>query len=198
MGTEANGLALEQFQPYLLLLARVHLGDRLRAKLDPSDLVQQTFLEGHRKRAQFRGRSQAELAAWLRQMLACCIADALRAFGRAKRDAALERSLEAALAKSSSRLDAWLAADESSPSQRAIREEELLRLAEALAQLPEDQRQAVELKHLQTYSVAAIARHLDRSETAVGGLLRRGMTRLRELLQAHRGERHGPTSERQS
>ena len=174
--------ALEKFRQYLLLLARLQLGDRLRAKFDPSDVVQQTLLEAHRKQAQFRGTTDAERAGWLRQMLAYCIADALRAFGRVKRDAAQERSLEAALEHSSSRLEAWLAAEESSPSQRAVRQEQLLQLAEALAQLPEDQRRAVELHHLHGCSVAAIAKRLERSETAVGGLLRRGMTKLRELV----------------
>ena len=140
--------ALEKFRDYLLLLARLHLGERLKAKLDPSDVVQQTLLEAHQKQAQFRGTSDAELAAWLRQMLACTIADALRAFDRAKRDVAKERELAAALEHSSSRLEAWLAADQSSPSQRAARQEELLQLAEALAQLPEDQRRAVYGKHL--------------------------------------------------
>ena len=182
--TASQGLALERFRHYLLLLARLHLTHQLQAKLDPSDVVQQTLLEAHQKQAQFRGKSVAEMAAWLRQMLACTIADAMRAFHRAKRDVTQERALEAALENSSSRLEAWLAADHSSPSQRAMRAEQLLQLAEALAQLPEDQRRAVELKHLQGESVSAIAGRLGRSETAVGGLLRRGMTRLRELLQA--------------
>ena len=185
MGQETEGRALERFRHYLLLLARVHVGEQLRAKFDPSDMVQQTLLEAHRKQAQFRGHSDAELAAWLRQLLSCTIADALRAFGRVKRDIAQERSLEAALENSSARLEAWLAADQSSPTQRAVRQEQLLHMAEALAQLPEDQRHAVELKHLQGYSVSAIAQQLGRSETAVGGLLRRGMTKLRELLRTY-------------
>src|SRR2546425_223876 len=126
MEHEAHGLALERFRHYLLLLARIHQGDQLRAKFDPSDMVQQTLLEAHRKLAQFRGKSEAEMAAWLRQMLTCTIADALRAFGRTKRDAGQERSLEAALQDSSSRIEAWLAADQSSPSQQAAKQEQLL------------------------------------------------------------------------
>jgi RNA polymerase sigma-70 factor (ECF subfamily) len=172
----------ERFRDYLLLLARSSLGHQERALLAPSDVVQQTLLEAHRKRDQFRGHSDAELAGWLRQMLAFCIADALRAQGRACRDVGRQRSLEAAVEESSSRLEAWLAAEQSSPSQRAAREEELLRLAASLAQLPEDERRAVELKHLHGCTVAAIAREMGGTETAVGGLLRRGMTRLRELL----------------
>jgi RNA polymerase sigma-70 factor (ECF subfamily) len=174
--------APERFRDYLLLLARTHLGRALRGQLTPSDIVQQTLLEAHRKRGQFRGQSDAELAAWLRQMLAYGIADALRAQGRAKRDVARERSLEAGLEASSARLSGWLAANQSSPSQRAVQQEELLRLAGALARLPEDQRTAVELKHLHGRPVAVIAQEMGRSETAVGGLLRRGMTRLRQLL----------------
>ncbi len=182
MTQAAENCGLEHFRHYLLLLATSRLEGLPRGKLDPSDVVQQTLLEAHRKRSQFRGRTNAEMACWLRQMLACNLADAFRALGRAKRDLARERSLAAELEQSSSRLEALLAADQSSPSERVQHQEQLLRLAEALAQLPEDQRTAVELKHLQAFSVTAIAQRLGRSETAVGGLLRRGMTRLRHLL----------------
>ena len=144
--------------------------------------MQQTLLEAHRKRAQFRGATVAELAGWLRRLLACEIADARRGLGRVKRDVRRERAIEELLAGVSSRLEAGLAAPHSSPGDRADRNEQALRLAEALSQLPEEQRRAVELKHLRGCSVAEIAGFMGRTETAVGGLLRRGMTRLRELL----------------
>jgi RNA polymerase sigma-70 factor (ECF subfamily) len=174
--------ALERFREYLCLLARLHVDARLRPKLDPSDVVQQTLLEAHQKQAQFRGSTEAEQAAWLRQMLAHNLADAVRALGRARRDVDRERSLEAAVEQSSSRIEAWLAAEQSSPSQQAIRNEQLLALAEALAQLPEAQREAVVLHHLQGRSLAQLAAHLGRSESAAAGLLHRGLMKLRELM----------------
>jgi RNA polymerase sigma-70 factor (ECF subfamily) len=182
MATDADGPNLERFRPYLLLLARMQLGERGRSRLDPSDVVQQTLLEAHRQRAQFRGTTDAERAGWLRRMLACEIADARRWLGRAKRDVRREQAIEQVLADVSSRLDAWLAADQSSPSERVVHRERVLRLAAALAELPDDQRRAVERKHLDGESVAAIAAAMGRTETAVGGLLRRGMMRLRELM----------------
>ena len=97
----------------------------------------------------------------------------------------LEFSLESALEQSSVRLNDFLAAGGSSPSLRVVRQEQVLHLAEALARLPEDQRQAVTLKHLQGLSVAEVAQQIGRSEAAVAGLLRRGLKRLRELLAEH-------------
>ena len=180
---ESPDRELEAYRDYLHLLARLHLGARLRAKLDPSDVVQQALLKAHERREQFRGRTEAERAAWLRQILTTTLADTARRFGAGRRDAGRERSLEAALQESSSRLEAWLAADQSSPSQRAERQEQLLRLAQALARLPPDQRTALEMKHLQGLAVADIAERLGRGKRAVVGLLVRGLRKLRELLE---------------
>ena len=71
---------------YLGMLAELQLGHGGRAKIDPSDIVQQTLLDAHRDQDQFRGRTEAEMAAWLRRLLACNLADAVRLLGRAKRD----------------------------------------------------------------------------------------------------------------
>jgi RNA polymerase sigma-70 factor (ECF subfamily) len=131
---------------------------------------------------QFRGRSDAERAAWLRQILATTLADAVRKLTAGKRDVARERSLEGALEESSARLEAWLASDQSAPYKQAMRHEQLLVLADALAQLPEDQRTALELRHPENWSLAAIGKHLGRSKPAVVGLLFRGLKKLRALM----------------
>ena len=175
---------LECHREYLHLLARLYLNPRLRSKLDPSDVVQETLLKAAENQGRFRGQADGELAAWLRQILVNTMADALRAFGGPKRDVALETTL----AQSSGRLEALLGPASSSPSAQAMRHEEFGRLAEALAQLPDDQRTAVELHHLHDWSVAEIAEHVGRSEAAVAGLLRRGLKKLRELLSETLGE----------
>ncbi len=183
LATEDPGQVLERFRDYLRLLARMQIDTRFQGKLDPSDLVQQTLLKAYQAREQFRGTTPAEQAAWLRQILARTLANAVRDLARAKRDIGLERSLETSLADSSARLEAWLVAGDASPSQQAERNEQLLGLAEVMARLPDIQREALLLRHCQGWSLAEISHHLGRSRAAVASLLRRGLKQLRELLQ---------------
>jgi RNA polymerase sigma-70 factor, ECF subfamily len=177
-----RGASLERYRDYLRLLARLQLPAHLRGKLDASDVVQQTLLKAYQALDQLRGQTDAEQAAWLRQILANTMANTIRDFGRECRDAALERSLEASLADSSARLEGWLAAQQSSPSEQAQRNEQLLRLTHALAGLPDDQREALLLRHFQGLSVSDIGVQLGRSRAAVASLLRRGLQQLREVL----------------
>jgi len=172
----------ERYRPYLMMMARLQLELPLQGKVHPSDLVQQTMIEAHQSRQQFRGTSEGERAAWLRQILARNLADEIRRFGRQKRNVALEKSLNEKLDQSSIALERWLTSREVSPSEHLIRGESLLQLARALAVLPEDQRRAIELFHLQGKTSAETARELVRSEIAVAGLLRRGLRNLREQM----------------
>jgi RNA polymerase sigma-70 factor (ECF subfamily) len=179
---ESDGRPLEGYRDYLRLLARTQLGPRLQAKLDASDVAQQAILQAHQAWGQFRGTTEAERLAWLRAILANVLAAAARRYEARARDVHRERSLEADLELSSSRLECLFVADQTSPSQRAVRGEELLRLAAALTRLPEDQRQVVELHHLKGLPVAEVAAQMGRSRAAVVGLLFRGLTKLRRLL----------------
>jgi RNA polymerase sigma-70 factor (ECF subfamily) len=171
--------ALERYRDYLRLLAGMNLGPALRSKLDPSDVVQQALVKALEGWPEFRGQSDADLAAWLRRILVNTLVDLARQFGAAKRDAGRELSLRAAVDSSSE----WLeAVAPSSTCGRAIKREELQRLADALGALPEDQRQAIELHHLHGLPVAQVARRLGRSEPSIAGLLRRGVSHLRTML----------------
>jgi RNA polymerase sigma-70 factor, ECF subfamily len=176
---------LERFRAYLDLLARMEVAPRLRDKVDLSGVVQQTLLEAHQGMCEQprSERTPAKIAAWLRSILSHNLADVLRKLTAAKRDFRREWSLESALDQSASRVEQWLAAEQSSPSGQAMRQEELLAMAESLATLPEGQRRAIELHHLQGLPLAEIARELATTKSAVAGLLHRGLKALRIRLE---------------
>jgi RNA polymerase sigma-70 factor (ECF subfamily) len=171
---------LEKYLPLLRVQAR-------RIRLDPrfifdaSDLVGDTMLKAHKQLAACKATTEAELVAWLQKILRNVAIDNIRRAMALERDPRRERSLGHAVDESS-RLEPLLPPDsQSSPSDQAMHHEALLRLAAALEKLPDHQRDVIILiKH--GLPVAAIAAQMDRTEKAVAGLYRRGLERLRELL----------------
>jgi RNA polymerase sigma-70 factor (ECF subfamily) len=181
--TPPSDWQLEHYRSLLRLLARqIQLDPRLRRRLDSSDLVQETLLKAHKGLDQFRGTTEAELIAWLQEILGNVVVDAFRRETAQRRDPALEQSLHTVLEESSARLEALLVSRELSPGEGVERHEVLRRIAAALEQLPEDQRDAVVLRDMMGTPVAEIADRLGRTEKSVAGLLQRGRRRLRELL----------------
>jgi len=173
---------LDRYRSYLILLARAQLNPRLGCRVDASDIVQQTLLEAHAKEGQFRGTLDGQRGAWLRQILAHNLADALRGISRAKRDLHREQSLQASIDQSSLRLGNLLAADGSAPGDALDREERAIHLADAMAELPEAQREALVMQYWQGMSLAEIAAQMSRTPAAVAGLLKRALKQLRQHL----------------
>lgn len=188
MNADNHDKTLHRFRQYLTLLARLQTAGRKAAKVDLSGVVQQTLLEAHQAIAELSALGEDRQAAWLRQTLANNLKDEFRRLATQKRDIRMEQSLDASLDHSMARLGALVPASDSSPSQKAQKNEQLLCLAEALNQLPEAQRQAVELHHLIGMTLSEVAEELGSTKPAVAGLLHRGLKKLRELLEASKAD----------
>lgn len=173
---------IDEFRPYLMLLARSQLGRGLQKRLDASDVVQNTLLNAHKNIGQFRGTSSAQLAEWLRRILARCIYEAGRRHGIGMRDYRKEQDILSQLEDSSGRLAGFGTADDTTPSAAALRAEQFARLEAALDTLPEDQRVVIELRYFGGLEFGEIAKQLDRTYASVVGLQRRGLEQLRKQL----------------
>ena len=138
---------LDQYRSYLKLLADLQLNPRLKVKEDASDIVQQTMLEAHRDFAGFRGRTEAELRAWLKMILTHNLLTVAKHYGTDKRIIDREVSMQDQLEQSSALLHCQLVAEQSSPSMKLMKQERSEQLAEALLKLLDDERSAVVLKH---------------------------------------------------
>jgi RNA polymerase sigma-70 factor (ECF subfamily) len=177
-GPQDSDQTLERYRNYLMILAESRLYPRLRRMIDPADIVQETFLRAHRGQDGRRG-GEAGLLAWLKVILRNVLTDALR-----KLRSTDNVELNAEIDQSSCLANNLLAADQSTPSQQAQRHEQVALLADALVQLPEAQREAIELQKLQGFSLSEIAESMGRSQTAVAGLIKRGLQNLRVLMKS--------------
>ena len=182
-GADLGALLLD-YEAYLTLLVRARLGADLRSKVDPSDVVQATFMDAHRQFSTLRGSSEGELTAWLRTILAGQLALVMRRFlGTAARDVRLERQIERDLGNSSRALNLGLVADGSTPSQGAVRRERAVLLAEALDRLPDDYREVVVLRHVENLPFAEVAARMGRSGDSVQKLWVRSLGRMRKAME---------------
>lgn len=181
--TEVLGRLLEAYRNYLNLLARVEIGQRLQGKVDPSDLVQETFLAAHRDFADFHGTTEAELVQWLRRILGCRLVDVVRQYvGAKRRDVRLEAEVADELDKSSRALQLGMFARGSSPSEGAMRREQAVLLADRIRELPEDYAEVIILHHLEGLTFPEVARRMERSLDSVKKLWVRALARLRRSL----------------
>ncbi len=181
---EALGQLLESHRGYLTVLARVQIGRRLQGKVDAADVVQDAFLGAYRDFKQFRGTTEGEFLAWLRQVLAFVLANLVRHYqGTQRRDVRLERQLAVELNQSSHALDRGLVAQQSSPSQQAVSREQSVLLAEALARLPDEWRDLLILRHLEGLTFPEVAERLGRSLDSVKKQWPRALAKLRRAME---------------
>ena len=170
-GGGAEVCNLESFRGYLMSLGRSHLDPRLRSRLDPEDIVQATLLKAHKHSAD----GVRNMKAWLRMILL-----------RTMLDEVLKLPADEVRENSSFHIGSQISDDATPPQERAQKNEEGMRLDDALARLPERQREAVELRYFHAWPVKEICRHMTLSLPAVAGLLRRGVENLRGILEETR------------
>jgi len=184
---EELGTLLQLYRNYLHLLARTQVDLHLQRRADPSDLVQETFLDACRDFEQFRGSTEAELLAWLRKILVYNVARLVqKEIGTQKRDVRRDISLEqyaASLERSSAHFEAALVGRHSSPSVQVQRRERAALVADYLARLPPDYREVIVLRNLEGLPFAEVASLMGRTSGAVRILWVRALDQLRQMLE---------------
>jgi RNA polymerase sigma-70 factor (ECF subfamily) len=181
----ARDRLFEKCRSYVGLVARAQVESWMNAKVDASDLVQQTLLEVHRGLDRFRGQTEAEWLAWLRMILKNNAADFVRRYrGTAKRQARREISMRVAAPDASDEFLRDPADPGESPSQVVMRREQEIELADAISQLAEDYQEVIMLRNLQRLPFDEVARRMGRSRPATQMLWMRALRKLQETLQA--------------
>ncbi len=179
------GDLLQLYRNYLTILASTQLDRRLRRRMNPSDLVQETMLAAHRDFQQFRGNSEREFLAWLRQILINSLHHAIETHVKAKmRDIRREISIEqanTALDRTAVNFGQILADGGPSPSAPARQREQVVALADQLAKLKPEYRDVIVLRNLQGLSFDEIADRMERKAGAVRMLWLRAIDKFKQV-----------------
>jgi RNA polymerase sigma-70 factor (ECF subfamily) len=180
----AMGQLLDLYRNYLKFLTRLQIGNRLQGKVGSSDVVQDACAEAHKNIGLFRGVTETEFIAWLRQILAMQLAQVFRRYlGTRARDVRLERALVEKLDESSQILDRAFVAPDTSPSHRALQREQAGLLADALERLSKHHCEVIVLRHFKNLTFAEIARRMNRTDDSVQKLWVRGLAELKRQME---------------
>lgn len=166
---------------YVNIVARAQVESWIQAKVDASDLVQQTLLEAHRGLPNFRGETEAEWLAWLRRILSHNATDFIRQYRGKKRAAGREVRLQGRI-RDGSDFDLDPSDPGPTPSQIIQQHERDIEVAEALTKLPPDYQEVIQLRNLQRLSFNEVADRMGRSRPAVQMLWMRSLKKLNEVL----------------
>lgn len=181
---EDLGRLFERYRNYIRLVASMGLPDTLQGKIDSSDVVQETFVRANAGFKLFSGTTEREFRQWLQQILATELATQGRRFLTAqKRDVRLELNVRQLVDQTSVQLERALISPDTSPSQMAARRENGVRLADALSELSEEEREVVMLHCLKELPFAEVARRLGISIDRVYGIWARAVRRLKLILE---------------
>jgi RNA polymerase sigma-70 factor (subfamily 1) len=175
---------MEESRAYLETLTFIQVDPRLRSEFGMSDIIQNTLLEAWRGRQQIEALGADDRNRWLRKMLVHNLLEEIERCQAGKRDFRRKQSLEAAAEESSCRLRNWLAVEDTPPLERLVRQEEALRLLEALSKLDARQREAIILQKYHGWKLTQIAEHLGCTTGAVAGLHAHGLKKLHKYLTA--------------
>ena len=180
--SDAVNQALEEFRAYLETLTFIQIDPRLRSKFGWSDVIQETLIKASRGLERIESMDPEDQKRLLRHMLVHSLLDEIDRWRTVRRDVGREQSLDQAAEESSGRLRNWLAVEDSSPGDRLMRQDEALRLLEALANLDPRYREALILQKYHGWTLAQIAERMGCTTGAVAGYHARGLKELRKLL----------------
>jgi RNA polymerase sigma-70 factor (ECF subfamily) len=180
----ARGRLLARHRERLRRMVACRLDRRLAARVDPSDVVQDVLAEADRKLDRYLRERPLPFYPWLRELAAeRLIALHRRHVRTAKRSVRREEPDRLALPDESLvELVARMVTSATSPSQHLLRQEQRQRVRQALARLPERDREVLVLRHLEQLSVADTAEVLGISAGAVKTRHVRALDRLRAFL----------------
>jgi len=177
------------YRPRLRKMVAAQLDDRLAARFDPSDVVQEALVEATRRLAEYLEHRPVSFYPWLRGLALDRLTDLRRRhLGAARRSVLREEPDLQGPNRSAFALADRLLASVSSPSSPLQRQQVEARVREALDRLNSTEREILVLRYVEDCSTAEIAQLLNLSERTIRRGHSRALARLSPLLQDLTGE----------